>query len=154
MLVYLEAHPVGEIFCAPLDIVLSQHDVVEPDLFYISHERAAKVLTPQNARGAPELVIEIASTSTRKRDETVKRRLYERDGVSEYWVVDPEIDAIRVYRRAGDQFERAIELTSERGDVLTTTLLPGLEIVLTRVFAKPRAMNEPPNPEPLNLLNP
>ena len=64
--------------------------------------------------------IEIAAKSTRKRDETIKRRLYERDGVSEYRVVDPEIDAIRVYRRAGDRFERAVELTSERDDVLTT----------------------------------
>ena len=60
---YLEEHPVGEIFCGPLDIVLSPHDVVEPDLFYISHYLAAQVLTPQNVRGAPELVIEIASTS-------------------------------------------------------------------------------------------
>jgi len=117
--------------------VLSQHDVVEPDLFYLSHERAAQVLTAQNARGAPELVIEIASQGTRKRDETLKRRLYERDGVTEYWVVDPELDAIRVYRRAGDQFDRAVELTSERADVLSTPLLPGLEIALTRIFAGP-----------------
>jgi Uma2 family endonuclease len=137
MLWYLDAHPVGEIFSAPLDIVLSQHDVVEPDLFYVSHERAAQVLSPQNARGAPELVIEIASTGTRKRDETIKRRLYERHGVSEYWVVDPEVDAIRVYRRAGNRFDRAVELTCERHDVLTTPLLPGLEIVLTRIFAEP-----------------
>ena len=95
------------------------------------------MLTPQNARGAPELVIEIASKSTRQRDETIKRRLYEREGVAEYWVVDPEVDAIRVYRRAGDRFDRAVELTSERNDVLTTPLLPGLEIVLTRIFAEP-----------------
>ena len=133
---HLEVHPIGEIFCAPLDIVLSPHDVVEPDLFYISHERAAQVLTPQNARGAPELVIEIASTSTRQRDETIKRRLYERNGVTEYWVVDPELDAIRVYRRVGDRFDRAVELTCERGDVLATPLFPGLEIVLTRIFAE------------------
>jgi Uma2 family endonuclease len=117
--------------------VFSQHDVVEPDLFYMSHARAARVLTQQNARGAPELVIEIASKSTRQRDETIKRRLYERDRVSEYWVVDPDLDSIRVNRRAGDRFDRAIELTSERGDVLSTPLLPGLEIVLTRVFAEP-----------------
>ena len=82
-------------------------------------------------------MIEIASTSTRKRDETIKRRLYERDGVSEYWVVDPEIDAIRVYRRAGAHFERAVELASERGEVLNTPLLPGLEIVLTGIFVEP-----------------
>ena len=137
LLSYLDAHPVGEIFCAPLDVVLSQHDVVEPDMFYLSHERAAEVLTPQHARGAPELVIEIASTSTRKRDETIKRQLYERDGVSEYWVIDPELDSIRVYRREGDRFGRAVELTSERGDLLTTPLLPGLEIELARIFAEP-----------------
>ena len=137
MLSYLDAHRVGEIFAAPLDIVLSPHDVVEPDLFYVSHERAARVLTPANARGAPELVIEIASKSTRKRDETIKRRLYEREGVSEYWVVDPELDAIRVYRRKGDRFGRALELTSERGDLLTTPLLPELEIALIRIFAEP-----------------
>jgi len=134
---YLDTHPVGEVFYAPLDIVFSEHDVVEPDLFYLSHERAAQVLTPRHARGAPELVIEIASTSTRKRDETIKRRLYERDGVSEYWVVDPELEALRVYCRSGDRFDRAVELTSERGDMLTTALLPGLEIVLARIFAEP-----------------
>jgi Uma2 family endonuclease len=137
---YLQAHPVGEVFFAPLDIVFSPHDVVEPDLFYLSHERAAAILTPQHAQGAPELVIEIASKSTRKRDETIKRRLYERDGVSEYWVVDPELDAIRVYRRSGDRFERAQELTAERGDVLTTSLLPGLEIALPQVFAGPQGV--------------
>jgi Uma2 family endonuclease len=138
---YLEKQPIGKVFCAPLDILLSSHDVVEPDLFYISHARAADVMTPQHARGAPELVIEIASTSTRKRDETIKRRLYERHGVSEYWVVDPELDAIRVYRRQGDRFDRALELTSERGDVLTTPLLPGLEIALARIFAEPTGGN-------------
>ena len=117
--VHLQAHPVGEVFYAPLDIVLSQHDVVEPDLFYLSHERAAKVLTAQNARGAPELVVEIASTSTRRRDETIKRRLYERDGVSEYWLVDPERDSIRVYRSRGRSVRssrRAHERARRRAD--------------------------------------
>jgi Uma2 family endonuclease len=60
--------------------------------------RAADALTPLHVRGVPELVIEIGSPGTRRRDETIKRRLYERAGVSEYWVVDPEIDAICVYR--------------------------------------------------------
>ena len=81
-----------------------------------------------------ELVIEISSPSTRKRDETIKRRLYERAGVSEYWVVDPEIDVIRVYRREHDQFGRPAELSREAGDVLTTALLPGLEMPLARIF--------------------
>ena len=61
-------------------------------------------------------------------DETIKRRLYERGGVSEYWMVDPEIDAVRIYRRGPAAYTRAIELSREAGDVLTTPLLPGLEL--------------------------
>ena len=64
----------------------------------------------------------------------VKRCLYERTGVSEYWVVDPEINAVRVYWREGDTFGRVVELLADAGDVLTTPLLPGLELALSRVF--------------------
>jgi Uma2 family endonuclease len=131
---WLESHPIGELFYAPFDVVFSDFDVVEPDLLYISRERAAEVLTPAHVRGVPELVIEIASKGTRKRDETIKKRLYERSGVSEYWVVDPELDVIRVYRRTNTSFGRVIELSREADDVLTTPLLPGLEIPLARVF--------------------
>ena len=116
VLSYLKTVEAGEIFVGPFDVVLSQHDVVAPDMLYLSHARAAKVLTPDNLRGAPELVGEILSEDTRKRDETIKRRLYERDDVSEYWVIDPELDSIRVYRRVGDQFGPATELTSKKGD--------------------------------------
>jgi Uma2 family endonuclease len=108
--------------------------VVEPDLLYLSNERAAQALTTVHVRGVPELVIEIASKGTRKRDETIKRRLYERMGVSEYWVVDPEIEAIRIYRQEHGQFGRPIELSRETGDILTTPLLPGLELPLARIF--------------------
>ena len=54
--------------------------------------------------------------------------------MSEYWVVDPELDVVRVYRRDGDRFGGRVELSREAGDVLTTPLLPGLELPLTRVF--------------------
>jgi Uma2 family endonuclease len=133
---WLEANPIGEMFLSPLDVVFTDFDVVEPDLLYVSNERAATVLTQKHVRGAPELVVEIGSPSTRKRDETTKRRLYERNpGVVEYWVVDPELDVIRVYRREGDRFGRPRELSSEAGDLLTTPLLPGLEISLSRILA-------------------
>jgi Uma2 family endonuclease len=123
----------GGIYYAPLDVILSRFDVVEPDLLYVSNERAAEILG-EYVTGAPDLVIEIGSPSTRQRDETIKRRLYERAGVTEYWVVDPDIDVIRIYRRSGEQFDRPIELAAEADDVLTTRLLPGLEIPLAQVF--------------------
>ena len=131
---WLEGHTIGRVYHAPFDVVLSRFDVVEPDLLYMSNARAADVLTPQHVRGAPELVIEIGSPGTRARDETLKRALYERMGVEEYWFVDPEIDVVRVYRRSGERFARAVELSREANDVLTTHLLPGLELPLTRVF--------------------
>jgi len=131
---WLEAHPVGRLFAAPFDIVLSHFDVVEPDLIYLSHERAAVILTSAHLRGAPELVVEIGSPSTRQRDETIKRRLYEQRGVDEYWFVDPELDVVRVYRRDGERFARPVELSREAGDTLTTPLFPGLALSLDRVF--------------------
>jgi len=131
---WLEQHPIGQIYFAPFDVIFTMFDVVEPDLIYMSNERAARVLTDANVKGAPELVVEIGSEGTRGRDETIKRRLYERAGVSEYWVVDPEIDVVRVYRRGTDGFKRPIELTAEDNDVLTTPLLPGLSLPLARIF--------------------
>ncbi|MGE3843199.1 MAG: Uma2 family endonuclease [Vicinamibacterales bacterium] len=131
---WLEDHPVGRLFYAPFDVVFFRYDVVEPDLLYMSNERAAEVLTPANVQGVPELVVEIGSPGTRKRDETIKKRLYEQAGVSEYWVVDPELDVVRVYRRTGATFERALELTADTGDALTTPLLSGLSLPLARIF--------------------
>jgi Uma2 family endonuclease len=131
---WLEQHPVGRVFYAPLDVVFTEFDVVEPDLLYVSHARATEVLTDKHFTGPPDLVVEIASKGTRKRDETIKRRLYERSGVPEYWVVDPALDVVRVYRATAGRFARPVELWAEAGDVLTTPLLPGLEIPLDRVF--------------------
>jgi Uma2 family endonuclease len=132
--VWLERHPRGRLFFAPLDVILSHFDVVEPDLLYASHERAREIMTGNWVRGAPELVVEIGSPSTRTRDETLKRRLYEQFGVVEYWVVDPEAETIRAFRRAGETFGEPVELTRAAGGLLRSELFPGLELPLARVF--------------------
>ena len=133
---WLQTHPIGEAFLSPLDVVISDVDVVEPDLLYVSNSRRDEVITPKHLRGAPDLVIEIGSPATRKRDETIKRRLYERSGVTEYWVVDPELDVVRMYRRDDAGFGRPLELSAEAGDRLETAILPGFEIELARLFAR------------------
>jgi Uma2 family endonuclease len=133
---WLVDHQIGRLFVAPLDVLFSNFDVVEPDLLYVSNERASVLAGGKHVAGAPDLVVEIGSPGTRQRDETIKRRLYERFGVVEYWVVDPDIDVIRVYRREGKRFARPMELAREASDVLTTPLLPGLELPLVRVFGE------------------
>jgi Uma2 family endonuclease len=130
---HLEIHPVGRVWTAPLDVVLSKHDVVEPDLIYVSHARGA-ILTKQNIQGAPDLAVEILSPGTRKTDEVTKRRAYERWGIGEYWVVDPELDSVKVYRSCGGKFMKIAEPSAEADDVLTTPLLPDLEIQLQALF--------------------
>jgi Uma2 family endonuclease len=134
---FLEAHPMGEVFLAPFDVVFGEHDVVEPDLLYISAPRRDELLTKLHVRGSPDLVIEVGSPGTRKRDETIKRRLYERTGVREYWVVDPELETIRVYRSDGTSYRRPIALTRESGDVLKSTVIEAFELPLIEVFRIP-----------------
>jgi Uma2 family endonuclease len=79
-------------------------------------------------------VVEVGSPGTRRRDETIKRHLYERAGVSEYWIVDPDLDVVRIHRRTDQGFTRPVELSAEAGDVVTTPLLPGLELPLANLF--------------------
>ena len=131
---FVELHDSGLFLAARCDVVFSPTDVVEPDLLFLSRERL-ELATEQNIQGAPDLVIEILSPSTRKRDEGVKRQLYERTGVREYWLADPARETVNVYRRTGEVFRLVAELSRDIAEILTTPLLPGLEIPLARIFA-------------------
>ena len=86
----------GEILFAPCDVLLSNTDVVQPDLLFVSRERGDILLGGDNVRGAPDLVIEILSPSTSGLDRTLKRRLYARYGVREYWLVDPDAKTVAI----------------------------------------------------------
>lgn len=135
--IHLRAHPVGAVFVAPFDVVFSNLDVVEPDLLYVSSKRRDTV-TKLHVKGSPDLAVEVLSPGTRKTDEVIKRQLYERFAVPEYWVVDPELETIKIHRRTADGvFARAAELSLENGDSLTTPLLPGFSAPLADVFAAP-----------------
>lgn len=127
---FVEAHNLGYIAYAPLDVVLGG-DVVQPDILFISHKRAS-IVQEDEIRGGPDLVVEILSPTTAQRDRTYKRTLYARHGVKEFWLVDPDSQTVEVlalgrrgYRRMG---------LYGKGNVLRSPLLPGLEIPLTEVF--------------------
>lgn len=134
---FLEANPhVGEIYLAPFDVVLSHFDVVEPDLLFVAGAQK-DILTDKNVQGPPALVVEVLSKSTRKRDAQTKRRLFERTGVQEYWLVDPELDSVQVFRPADGRLRRVAEFTSEDDHTLATPLLPGWTLALRELFHTP-----------------
>lgn len=134
---YLREHPgVGQLFGVPLDVVLSDHDVVAPDLILIADDQM-EILTEKNVQGPPALVVEILSPSTRRRDVGIKRQLFDRAGVREYWIVDGKLDRIEIHRRDDDRMLSQIgQIAAADGGVLTTPILPGFAFPLHRLFAR------------------
>ncbi len=131
---HLQRTKAGEVFYAPTDVVLSEQDVVEPDLLFVSAARAS-IVTEKNIQGAPDLVVEIISETSRKTDKTIKRKLYERHGVREYWIVDPELETVEIYRMSDRGYVRAAELCREADHALETPLLPGFQFKLSDIFS-------------------
>lgn len=121
-------------FDAPTDVVLSSLDVVQPDLLFISAARAS-IITEKNIQGPPDFVIEIISETSRKTDETIKRKLYEGYGVREYWIVDPELETVDIHRLADRCYFRAAELSLAADHAIETPLLPGLKLKLSDIFS-------------------
>lgn len=125
----------GRVLLAPFDVVLSYYDVVEPDLLFVAGDQQ-DILTEANVQGPPALVIEILSPGTRRRDEGIKRRLFEQQGVREYWIVDPKGHRVTVFRRrAGGLFPRLMDLDTGHAAVLETPLLPGFRLSIDDLFA-------------------
>ncbi|TAK60706.1 MAG: Uma2 family endonuclease, partial [Bacteroidetes bacterium] len=93
---YVSEMKIGEVFTAPGDVVFSMIDIVQPDIVYVSASRK-EIITKRNIIAAPDFVVEILSLSTVLADRTTKKSLYEKYGVKEYWIVDPEEETIEVF---------------------------------------------------------
>jgi len=133
---HVERHHIGEVLFAPFDVKLSLFTVLVPDLVYFTTERFARVVNEKHATAAPDLVVEILSPGTRRRDKGRKRAVYDREGVREYWIVDPEARSITVLRRprANAGLTDVTVLTLAKGETLESPLFPGLQIPLREVF--------------------
>lgn len=126
---YLEQNSVGEVFFAPFDVRFSLSDGVQPDLLYISNERA-QIIGEKYVDGAPDWVVEILSPNNRSYDLQTKRRLYQKYGVKVYWVVDPLEQKVFVWEEGEE--EATIFSSSEK---VAVSILPGLSFSVAKLVA-------------------
>lgn len=115
----------GKVYVAPLDVYFAEDTVVEPDVLYLAPERLGRI-EERVVRGAPDLVAEVSSPSTRHLELVRKKALYEREGVREYFYVDLDADRVEVYRLARDGYGQP-ELLG-RDATLRSPLLPGFAV--------------------------
>jgi Uma2 family endonuclease len=122
----------GVIFYAPVDVILDESTVVVPDLVFVSTAKAS-IITRRAIEGPPDLVMEILSESTERRDRGAKMKLLARFGVDWYWLVDPEARTLEIFRRRDDVF--SIAASHHGDDVVECTVPDGVRIELARVWA-------------------
>ena len=129
---WIEEHHLGVIVSAPTGVVLDDENGVQPDLLYISTERAG-IISNRGVEGAPDLVVEALSPSTQDRDRGIKMRRYAASGVPHYWLLDLEAPALETYRLGADGYI----LTGKygRGDIFRPEIFPGLEINMDEIWA-------------------
>lgn len=128
---FITGRKAGRVYTAPLDVHLPSGDVVEPDIVFVSARNES--IIQDWVRGVPDLLVEVVSPDAPERDRIVKRHLYERNGVREYWIVDPAERSVEVLKLAAKEF--ASHGYFEEGDLVTSALLEGLSIPAREIFA-------------------
>jgi len=128
---FIQEHNLGFVYDAPFDVVLSEENVVQPDILFVSRERSS-IITAENVKGAPDLVIEILSPATEYRDREIKRKLYAKHGVKEYWLVDPDKQTMEVMKLSEGGY-KTIGLY-KKGEKLQSPTLVGLSFDPKEVF--------------------
>src|SRR3989338_6289578 len=128
---FVRGKNLGEVFVAPYDVVLSKHDIVQPDILFVSKENS-HLITELNLQGAPDLVVEILSPSIEDRDSILKKKLYAAFGVKEYWIADPAKKSVKLFNLGKKGY-----MDVETGNILKSLLLKGLEIDISGLSTNP-----------------
>jgi Uma2 family endonuclease len=131
---YIEEKKLGEIFSAPVDLNLDEHNAFQPDLAFISKERSFLIEDDDYIKGAPDLVVEIISPGTVKKDRVIKKNLCERFAIREYWLVDPLNKGIEIYIMQEDKY--VLHDLQEISGKISSTVLTGFELELGHIFGE------------------
>jgi Uma2 family endonuclease len=119
---------------SPIDIVLDDFNVVQPDVVFFTRDRVAALDVQKVIRIPPDLAIEVMSPSSAANDRGRKMRLLARFGVREYWIVDPLENIVERFVREGNDFAKPIVVSED--DALTSSVLPGFEVSAAQIFTR------------------
>jgi len=128
---WVRQHRLGKVVAAPMDMVLSPHRAVQPDVLFISKERLG--IIRRCVRGPADLVAEVVSPGSRNRDRIEKRDLYEQYGVREFWLIDPEAKTVEVFFLEHEQYRLLGRFRA--GQTAESRLLPGFKIAVDDLIA-------------------
>ena len=129
---FLEKNSMGEFFFAPFDVFFDDYNQAQPDILFVKNERSFIIHPTDCVTGAPDLVVEIISPGSVRQDRVDKKVLYEKFGVREYWIIDPNNRAVEIYILQNDQFA-AHQLLEAEGKI-TSTILVGLDFDVKDLF--------------------
>lgn len=131
--IYLDKNPIGEFFFAPLDVVFDDINAPQPDIIFIRNENNGIIdEQEQIVLGTPDILVEILSPGSIKRDRIEKKELYEKFAVPEFWIVDPNNQSIEVYQLQEGRYQ-IFAFAAEKGTV-QSTVLPGLDLDISPIF--------------------
>lgn len=128
---YLLKNNLGIAIISPMDVYLTEEDVYQPDIIFISNEN--KGIIKDRVHGVPDLVIEVLSPTTGYYDLVKKKKIYEQTGVKEYWIIDPEMKTVEVFENKNKEFQVFIKL--EKEGKVKSKLLNGFEIDFDSIFS-------------------
>jgi len=128
---YVKAKGLGQVLVAPFDTILSEEDVVQPDILFLSHETLSRV--EERLHGPPDVAIEVLSKTHAERDRIVKHEIYRKFGLPEYWIVDPEERTIEVLIL--EETKWRLHGIYGEADALSTPTFPDLELAVKSVFS-------------------
>jgi Uma2 family endonuclease len=129
---YITEHRLGQLFNAPIDVILSDTTIVQPDLLVLGTDRG-HFITERAVEGPPTLMVEILSPSSVRQDRITKAALYARFGVPHYWLLDPSARTLEMHELTGDAYR--LIAAGRDSDRMRCGLFPGLEIDLAAVWA-------------------
>ena len=128
---YVDSHDCGMVFVAPIGVVLGIENGLQPDLVYVSRQRQ-HIITEKAIEGAPDLVVEVLSPSTRARDKGIKRRVYQQAGIPHYWVLDPKTRTLEALKLGTRGYESLGVFRDD--EEFAPELFPGLVIRPARLW--------------------